>query len=367
MKYRVLVVEAAKDVSNELVRIMELSGYEVMRAFNGHEGYILAQEHLPDLIISNIVIPGINGFELLKKLQMNEDTAAIPLIFLSSESNPSDVREAMNLGADDFITIPYEIDELVNSIKIRLEKKSKRESQMNLKIENLQDSVRRTIPHEFRTPLNVILGFSEFLMKSNKNIHQGEALEMINNINESGHNLLKTFENYILYTNLELISASRPEKLKYQNYKTYLTDIFVKDVASSKANEYDRQTDLNLNLTDVTVDIYEDHLRKIIDELLANSFELSEKGTEVKIVTTLVENNFNIVITDFGSGENRKLFLNQSEADKFGSKLEDKQLAGLGLNIVKKIVGIYNGSISINKQQDSITEISIKLPANKAD
>lgn len=367
MKYRVLVVEKEEEISNDLVRILGLSGYEAMLAFNGHEGYILAQEHLPDLIISNIAIPGINGLELLKKLQMNEDTAAIPLIFLSSESKTTDVREAMNLGADDFISIPYEIDELVNSIKIRLEKKVKRESQMNLKIENLQDSVRRTIPHEFRTPLNVILGFSDFLMKNNKNIHQGNALEMINNINESGQNLLKTFENYILYTNLELISASRSEKLKYQNYKTYMTDIFVRDVAVSRANEYDRQVDLELNLIDATVDIYEDHFRKIIDELLINSFEFSEKGTTVNIVSSLIGNNYKIVFSDFRSSESREQLLNLSDVFQIKSKTEDNQFSGLGLSIVKKIVDIYHGSISINTQKNSPTEISIILTANKAD
>jgi signal transduction histidine kinase len=362
MNELILIIEDEKDICEDLVKIFEISGYRTLSAFNGYDALKLAQENIPDLILSDIMIPGINGYELLRTLQSNHETAAIPFLFLSAKSNKFDVRAAMNLGADDFITKPYDIDELLNTVKVRLEKKLRRESHLNQKIENLQTNLRKTMPHEIRTPLNVILGFSEFLMKNNKKIQEGEALDMINNIHESGQRLLRTFENYLLYANLELIVATQSERMKYLKYKTFMADIFIRDIALSKAIEFERQQDLQLELIDATVNIYEDHFRKIADELIDNSFKFSNPGSVVKVVSNMENNYFKMVFTDFGRGMSVEQISKLGDYVQFERKMYEQQGTGLGISIVKRIVEIYNGSINIESKSNQFTEVTICLP-----
>jgi len=362
MKERILIVEDEKEICNDLVKILQLSEYETIHAYNGIDGYRLACKHLPDLIISDIMIPGFNGYELLSKLQEKPETSAIPFLFLSAKSNKFDLREAMNLGADDFITKPFDIDELLNTIRIRLEKKQRRELHLTKKIETLQTNLRKTMPHEVRTPLNVILGFSEFLMKNNNITKEKDLLDMIKNIHESGQRLQRTFENYLLYANLELINASQREKNKFQKYKTHMADIYLRDISIAKATEFNRENDLVFDLVDATVLIYEEHFKKIAHELLDNSFKFSESGTMVKLTSTLTDNFLSIVITDHGRGMTEVQLQKLEEFVQFDRNTYEQQGTGLGLSIVKKIVDIYQGAFSIRSKQDSYTEVEIKIP-----
>ena len=362
MNKRILIIDDEKEICNDLVKILQLSDYETIQAYNGIDGYNLACKHLPDLIISDIMIPGLNGYEILSKLQEKPETSAIPFLFLSAKSNKFNLREAMNLGADDFITKPYDIDELLNTIKIRLEKKQRRELHLTKKIETLQTNFRKTMPHEFRTPLNVILGFSEFLMKNTNIIKEKDLLDMIKNINESGQRLQRTFENYLLYANLELINASQSEKNKFLKNKTYMTDIFLRDISTVKASNFNRESDLVLDLVDATVLINEEHFKKIINEILDNSFKFSEPGSIVKITSKLVNEFLNIVFSDNGRGMTEVQLQKLEEFVQFDRNTYEQQGSGLGLSIVKKIVEIYQGTFSIRSEIDCMTEIEINLP-----
>jgi two-component system, sensor histidine kinase and response regulator len=362
MKELILIIEDEIEICEDLVKILKLSDYDTLFAHDGVEGLKLALAHIPDLIISDIMIPKLNGYELLRKLQNEPETASIPFLFLSAKSNKFDLREAMNLGADDFITKPYDIDELLNTIRVRLDKRKQRESHLTKKIENLQTNLRKTMPHEIRTPLNVILGFSEFLMKNKKLVHEVEALDMIQNIHESGQRLLRTFENYLLYANLELISATQSEKHKFQKYKTYMADVYLRDVAQGKAIEYDREQDLLIMLIDATVHVYEDHFKTMTEELLDNSFKFSKVGTTVKLSSSYDDGTYTMVFSDEGRGMTDEHISKLGDFVQFDRKMYEQQGNGLGLSIVKRIVDIYNGSFSINSVPDKFTEITIKLP-----
>lgn len=362
MKQKILIIEDETEICNNLVKIMQLSGYDTLNAYDGKNGLELAMNESPDLILSDIMMPGLDGFEILKKLQSNIETAAIPFLFISAKSSKHDIREAMNLGADDFITKPYDIDELLSAVKIRLEKKLRRESLYSNKIEKLQTNLRKTMPHEIRTPLNVILGFSEFLMKNNKMLQEADALDIIKNIHQSGQRLQRTFENYLLYANLELISASEEEKEKYQKSKTYMVDIFIRDVVFTKANEYKREEDFELELVDATVIINEEHFKKLTDELLDNSLKFSERGTKIIVQSKINGNFFKLNIKDAGRGLSEEQLSKLGDYVQFDRSKYEQQGTGLGLSIVRKIVEIYKGSFNISSKLDEFTEFEVILP-----
>lgn len=361
-KQTILVIEDEKEILDDLVKILTLSDYNVISAGDGEEGLKMAIESHPDLILSDILIPGKTGYELLRDIQSVPETSTIPFLFLSAKSNKFDVREAMNLGADDFITKPFDLDELLGTIKIRLEKKVKRESHFSQKIENLQTNLRKTMPHEIRTPLNVILGFSEFLMKNNKNIHDAEAMDMISNIYTSGQRLQRTFENYLLYANLELISASSNEKNKFQQHSTFMADVFIKEIAFNKAIEYSRESDLTLELIDSALKIYEDHLRKVVEELIDNSFKFSEIGKKVVVKSKITDNLYVLEVVDEGRGMTQSQIEGLGEFVQFDRTTFEQQGTGLGLSIVRRIVDIYNGQIEIQSFPDKFTKVLVCLP-----
>lgn len=119
---RILVIEDDEQVRLPLVDLLEINGFEVQSAENGLEGIRLARADPPDLIISDIMMPEVDGYSVLQAMQNNPETAVIPFLFLSAKTNASDIREGLGLGADDYLVKPYQGHELLAAIRTRLEK-----------------------------------------------------------------------------------------------------------------------------------------------------------------------------------------------------------------------------------------------------
>ena len=122
---KILIIEDNPDVRENTAEILELSNYEVVTAENGKEGVKAASEELPDLIICDVMMPELDGFGVLRILSQNPVTATIPFIFLTARTEKSDFRKGMSLGADDYITKPFDDVDLLNAIEIRLKKHEK--------------------------------------------------------------------------------------------------------------------------------------------------------------------------------------------------------------------------------------------------
>lgn len=120
MMYKILVVEDTLAVREEIYDILLLEGYNVFQAKNGLEGYKMAVQENPHLIISDILMPELNGFEMFEKLQKDLKTRHIPLIFLSAKGEKEDVIFGMKLGADDYLTKPIKVNDLVNAAKNKM-------------------------------------------------------------------------------------------------------------------------------------------------------------------------------------------------------------------------------------------------------
>lgn len=131
---KILIVEDNAAVRENLEEILELSDYDVTTAENGKRGVELAKRVKPDLIICDIMMPDLDGYGVLRILSKKPETAAIPFIFLTAKADKSDFRKGMNLGADDYITKPFEEDDLLQAIETRLKKNefTKKESESSL-------------------------------------------------------------------------------------------------------------------------------------------------------------------------------------------------------------------------------------------
>lgn len=118
----ILLIEDNLEMRENTAEILELAGYEVLCAANGKEGVSLAQLHKPDLIICDVMMPELDGFGVLRVLNKQVDTSNIPFIFLTAKAEMSDLRKGMNLGADDYLTKPFDDVELLDAIEMRLKK-----------------------------------------------------------------------------------------------------------------------------------------------------------------------------------------------------------------------------------------------------
>ncbi|HSY61569.1 MAG TPA: response regulator, partial [Cytophaga sp.] len=117
---RILVIEDNFDVRENIVEILELADYSVITADNGRRGVELAQQENPDLIICDIMMPELDGYGVLHLLSKSLKTAAIPFVFLTAKTERSEIRKGMNLGADDYLTKPFDDVELLDAVEIRL-------------------------------------------------------------------------------------------------------------------------------------------------------------------------------------------------------------------------------------------------------
>lgn len=122
MPTKILLIEDNADIRENTAEILELSGYQVVTAGNGKEGFNLALKELPDLIICDIMMPVLDGYGVLHLLSKEEKTAGIPFIFLTARTERTDMRKGMEMGADDYLTKPFDDIELLNAIESRLKK-----------------------------------------------------------------------------------------------------------------------------------------------------------------------------------------------------------------------------------------------------
>ena len=118
----ILLIEDNKEMRENIAEILELANYRVITAPNGKLGVELAGKEIPDLILCDIMMPELDGYGVLYMLSKKPETAAIPFIFLTAKTEKTDIRKGMSMGADDYLTKPFEEMELLNAIEVRLKK-----------------------------------------------------------------------------------------------------------------------------------------------------------------------------------------------------------------------------------------------------
>ncbi|MEA5506189.1 response regulator [Halotia wernerae UHCC 0503] len=138
---KILVIEDDTVTRNLFVKGLEAEGFETIDAKSGLDGIQQAQEHLPDLVICDIAMPDIDGYNVLTTLRQDPVTAIIPFIFLTGSNSKTDIRRAMELGADDYLTKPSTVDELLRAIASRLQKQASLQDWFAIKLQEVTKPV----------------------------------------------------------------------------------------------------------------------------------------------------------------------------------------------------------------------------------
>lgn len=156
----ILIIEDEKSLRDNISEIIRHYDYRVISAPSGEEGIKSALEFIPDIIICDIMLPGIDGFDVLTRLKQIPQLSSTAFIFLTAKSTRSDTRTGMNMGADDYLTKPFTKEELINSIKARIEKLSKAFNTRDERDKSLETAL-DNIPVLTKTERKVLTKISE--------------------------------------------------------------------------------------------------------------------------------------------------------------------------------------------------------------
>jgi signal transduction histidine kinase len=359
---KILVIEDEESIRENILDLLEAENFEGIGAINGQVGIKLANEQIPDLILCDMMMPEVDGHGVLKALRSEPLTATIPFIFLTAKADKSDIRTGMELGADDYITKPCTPQELLKAIAIRLEKQKTISRQSQKTLDELRTNISMSLPHELRTPLNAIMGFSELILSEYQVLEESDMLEMIGQIQTSGHRLYRLIQNFLLYAELE-IAATNPELLKeMRNSEFSCVKSLLSQKARQQAKHANRTDDLQLNLQDSSVAIDSVRLAKIVEELLDNAFKFSLEGTPV-VLSTVVENQtFILSVKDQGRGMTADQIAQLEAYRQFDRKLYQQAGLGLGLAIVQRLAELHGGKFKIESLPQQETIVCVSLP-----
>ncbi len=362
----ILIIDDEENYRDIITMALQISGYEVLDAKNGLDGLAAAKMNKPDLILCDVNMPKMDGNTLLSTLKEDPEFADIPFIFLTGNTAPSDMRKGMQLGADDYLTKPFSTEELLSAVKTRLNKKQKLQKYYNSQFEDIKTSILHSLPHEFRTPLNSILGFSQILMEENNLPHE-EVQEAGEMIHKSGLRLHHLLENIVLFGQLQLIINDH-EKIEILRHESAtMIEEIIHTVAQKQMSLHERADGILLSVKNVFIQMSSIYLTKIMEEIIDNALKFSETGTAVHISSKEVGSEVQIIIRDEGRGMSEEQINRISAFQQFDRGYYEQQGAGLGLVIVKTLAELHGGSLSIESVGKNGTTITLTLPAAKND
>lgn len=177
---QILVIDDDPHLLEDVKTILELNGYDVLLANNGLEGLRLIHDHHPMLIICDINMPEVSGYEVLEELQANSTTASIPIIFLTAQSNAEDFRRGMQAGADDYLTKPFREEDLLTAVWTRIEKRHRWELQQRVTFSHhlvqAQEHELHQIAHELDQSLRQKLLNMKFFLETQGPLGQNSVV-----------------------------------------------------------------------------------------------------------------------------------------------------------------------------------------------
>lgn len=357
----VLIIEDQGIIRLNIAEALGYEGFATLEAENGRVGVQMARDHLPDLIVCDIMMPELDGYGVLLELRSDALTATIPFLFLTAIGDRSDMRKGMELGADDYLTKPFEQRELVAAINTILEKQRLLKKEYAQRLEMLRENILLSLPHELRTPLTAIVGYGVLLEEDYQSLEPEQVQNMAHYIVKAGNRLFRLIENYLIYAQIEINSTSDDWVNELRNTCIpHAADVIGRS-AEQKAEEVGRKNDLILETVNADVAISEDHLAKIIEELVDNAFKFSEPGTLVQVTTTTDDDTFALRISDRGRGMTVEQINNVGAYMQFERKLYEQQGMGLGLILAKRFTELHGGTLSITSSPGQGTNVAIEL------
>jgi two-component system, sensor histidine kinase and response regulator len=362
---KILVIEDETAVRENLVELLRAEGYLPLEARDGEDGLRVVWNEKPDLILCDIRMPRLDGYGVLARLNQDAVGAVIPFIFLSARTERSDMRMGMNLGAEDYITKPFSRNDILDAVKKRLDRRELLEARSQVKLEEIQQKMSYSLPHELLTPLSIILSRSESLVEDTEIIHDATQVRSVGKeIREASGKLLRLIQNYLDYAEFDTIE--RDEKLtnRLRLQSVNAPNVLIEEIGSSLSKELSRMEDLRLSADPGTVAIAENYFLRIVEFLITNALTQSQVGTSVELTARILteQNVYSIRIRDEGRGLTDDEIREINGQIPSGERKYELQGNVLQYLFVRKILHFFYGKFNIESIQGKGTTVDILLP-----
>ncbi len=358
---KVLAIDDSAEIRMIMQETLNLFGFQTLTAEDGLTGIDMAQQHLPDLIICDINMPKLDGYDTLRAMREREATATIPFIFLSGSTDKITIRKGMELGADDYLTKPFSPKELMAAVNTRLEKQAELQRFSDRKLNELRGNLTLALPHELRTPLNGIMGLAHLMIEDYAHMPPDEVLDSARFIYESALRLHRLIENFLVYSQIELMSSESKAILIPDSIKPMAAQELVPALARKIAARHKREGDLLLKIENASLLVPPENLAKIVEEITDNAFKFSEPGKPVLVAAEMQAGQFLLSVADKGRGMTSDQISRIGPHMQFERKTFEQQGAGLGLFIAKRITELLGGHLLIDSKPPHGTTVKVSF------
>lgn len=364
---KILIVDDTPANIDVLDLFLEKEGYEISIAQSGESALDLAARISPDLILLDVMMPGIDGFDTCLSLKSNDKTKDIPIIFITARNEPTDIVKGFSVGGVDYITKPFSQEEVCARIHLHLklktlmtdlEAKNKKLAELN----DLKNKFLGMASHDLRNPISTIQGFSKIMLDHGETLGADAKREFLQSIHKVSKDMLTLLEDLLNISTIE--SGKLDLQLKPGSFKQLVEErIRMYQVMADRKN-----LATHLDIEEIAEFSFDSNrMSQVIDNLLSNAIKFSPPGKEIYI--WLVGNNgmAKFSVRDQGPGISPE---DQDKLFKHFQKLKARPTAdetshGLGLAIAKKMVEAHKGKITVESHPGSGATFSFEIPLDK--
>ncbi len=371
-KARVLVVEDEFNLLTGIRDILELDSYEVLTAQNGADGLALLRDdpnNPPDIIVSDVMMPHMDGYEFLSEVRKEDRWVTIPFIFLTARSEREDRHKGAKLGADAYLTKPFDAEDLLVSVDTSLRRTQHIQRVQSGQVSDVKRQILTILNHEFRTPLTLVVAYADMLRDSDPGqMSDGELMQFLRGVNSGAARLRRLIENFILLVEVESGDADQTFKWRAQQ----LTDIqpMIHDARQQADLGEARPRRIEITIPESTPTLFIDpqYLTVAIREMLDNAAKFSEDDGLIELRAYCDDEWLHIEVQDYGRGvpehEQENIWQRFYQINR---ELYEDQGAGSGLALVDGIVKMHGGTRRLHSVDGEGSTFSIAVPLHKAD
>jgi signal transduction histidine kinase len=349
---KVLLVEDDIPLQAGIRDVLELDGYNVITASNGARALEMMQEEEPDLVLSDIMMPEMDGLSFCKSVRERAKWANIPLIFMTAKGQKVDIRAGMHVGADDYITKPFEMQDLLQAVQARLQRAAKIRENTARQISHLRANILRVISHEFRTPLTFVKGYSELLEEVAADLSAEELGEFLHSIKSGSDRLSSLIDDLLFLLSLETGEA----KLAYQYGQRWLD---LGEIVEQAVEIFQARSDPDAMTIAVhrvrglpPIRGHREYVLDLFERLLDNALKFAKpEGGHVDIEGFVSDEQICVSVADDGVGmppeELDQIFQKFYQVDR---ESYEQQGTGIGLCIAHGIMALHGGEIKVRSK-----------------
>lgn len=366
-KATLLVVEDDVHLLQGIRDILEIEGYQVWTAASGLDGLdVLGKMDVPpDLIISDIMMPRMDGYQFFEAVRATDKWVEIPFIFLTAKGEKQDVRRGWRLGADEYIVKPMDPEDLLVIVAARLERRMVLRDRYTGQISEVKRNILTILNHEFRTPLTYMVAYSDMLNSDAESLTSEELRTFLRGVNSGADRFRRLVENFIALVELETGEASQNFEARHQQISD-VRPVLMEVIDSTRLFAEEQGVELVLDAPAVVPPFAGDHeyLRGALNQLVENAIKFSDKpDAQVELRVTSDAENVYLIVQDHGRG------ISPEEYDRIWDpfyqidrSVYEDQGAGSGLAIVQGLVRLHGGSIKLDSTPKVGSTFTIVLP-----